>query len=231
MQKTATELNTTSKSLITEAAALGRNQLAVNPADTAAQSKQLEELMNKVSSQPTPQKTPDLPKLVDDLAKSKAPAPPPKVEPKTFEEALDQAAAVIKHAVAQAKTDNQSSSSVAVELEKLAAAARAGQRQAMLVSSRNVAAQLQKVIEEINQTIKAMGNKNPKEQDRLHRAAQALRNFGTQLKILTSVKAASIERDADADESLLSITKGLGNVLAEAITTMDTVKITVLKIR
>jgi len=56
----------------------------------------------------------------------------PKEEPKTFEEALDQAAAVIKQAVAQAQTDNESSTGVASELEKLAAAARAGQRQVCL---------------------------------------------------------------------------------------------------
>ena len=101
----------------------------------------------------------------------------------------------------------------------------------MLIASRAVSAHLLQVIKEINDTIAQMGSKNPKEQDRLPRAAQALRNYGTQLKILTSVKAASIEKDNDADESLLSITRGLGNVLAEAIFTMDTVKITVLKLK
>ena len=44
------------------------------------------------------------------------------------------------------------------------------------------------------------------------RSATGLRTFGTQLKILCSVKAASIETNKDNDESLASLTRNLGEV-------------------
>jgi hypothetical protein len=166
--------------------------------------------------------------LLDSLGKLAA-NEAPKDAPNTFEAVLEEAADTIAEAVREAKTDNTASLGVVDELKRLAAAARAGQRQAMLISSRAVAAHITSVTQQMQDVIKKMGQKNPKEQERLHKASQALRNYATQLKILTSVKAASIEKDADSDESLFSVTRGLGYVLGEAVGVLDIVKITVLK--
>lgn len=68
-------------------------------------------------------------------------------------------------------------------------------------------------------------------QDRLIRAAQALQNYGMQLKILTSVKAASVATDKDTDESLASIVRGIGSVVDEGLTSMDITDRTILKLK
>jgi len=49
------------------------------------------------------------------------------------------------------------------------------------------------------------------------------------LKILTSVKASSIDLDKDTDESLNSITRSIGKVITEGLTQMEIVKKTIFK--
>jgi len=64
-----------------------------------------------------------------------------------------------------------------------------------------------------------------KEQDQLLKCAQALRNYGTQLKILASVKAASIEESRDTDESLSTLTRNLGEAVQVALRGMIGVEV------
>jgi hypothetical protein len=197
----------------------------------------LDDLLRQMESQTAPAAgsatLADLNSLLDQLNKldkaSAAPAGPPAGQEKTFDAVLERAAETIQTAVRESQMDNAVSEGIVSELRKLAAAARGGQRQAMLLSSRAIAANVQSLVTEISSVLGKMGAKNPKEQDRLIRNSQALRNFATQLKILTSVKAASIDKDNDSDESLFSVTRGLGKVVAESIGSLDTVKITVLK--
>lgn len=159
-----------------------------------------------------------------------------KEEPKTFEEALDRAAHDIASAIQQSSQSESApeviaSTGVAEWMARLAKAARAGQKADMMVAAKNIYAHLNQLIAEANATSSKLGPKNATESDRLLRAAQAMRNFGTQIKILTSVKAASIERDTDNDETLLSITNGLRNIVTDTIKTLDVTKRVILKIR
>jgi len=77
-----------------------------------------------------------------------------------------------------------------------------------------------------------MPNNNPREKQRqnnLIRAYQGLRNYSTQLKILTSVKASSIHTDKDTDETLNSITRSIGKVITDGLSEMEIVRKTILK--
>lgn len=209
---------------------------AANLSQDAAAALALDDMLRQMENQTAPAAggatLTDLNSLLDQLNKldqASAPAGPPAGQEKTFDAVLDRAAETIQIAVREAQMDNAASEGIVSELRKLAAAARGGQRQAMLISSRAVAANVQSLVTEISAVLGKMGAKNPKEQDRLIRNSQALRNFATQLKILTSVKAAAIDKDNDSDESLFSVTRGLGKIVAESIGSLDTVKITVLK--
>lgn len=209
---------------------LARSQKgAANLSEDAAAALALDDLLRQMESQTVPggasgATLTDLNSLLDQLNKlgaDSAPAGPPPGEEKTFDAVLERAAETIQTAVREAQMDNAVSEGIVAELRKLAVAARSGQRQAMLLSSRAIAANVSSLVSEIQSVLGKMGPKNPKEQDRLIRNSQALRNFATQLKILTSVKAASIDKDNDSDESLFSVTRGLGKVVADAIGGLD----------
>jgi len=66
-------------------------------------------------------------------------------------------------------------------------------------------------------------------QDHLVRCSQGLSNYATQLKILTSVKAASIEESRDTDESLATIATDLGDLIGQALTSMSITTSTILR--
>jgi len=158
-----------------------------------------------------------------------------KEEPKTFEDALERAAVDIAHAVQNSSQTTTApeviaSSGIASEMARLAKAARSGNKTEMMLASKAIAAHIAQLVNEINGIVTKL-SKNPREADRLIRAATAMKNWGTQLKILTSVKAASIEKDNDNDETLLSVTKGLGNVVSDSIKTLDMCKTVILKQR
>eukprot|EP01128_Nolandella_sp_AFSM9_P008029 TRINITY_DN45_c1_g1_i1.p1 TRINITY_DN45_c1_g1~~TRINITY_DN45_c1_g1_i1.p1 ORF type:complete len:1121 (+),score=413.38 TRINITY_DN45_c1_g1_i1:168-3365(+) len=132
----------------------------------------------------------------------------------------------------QAKSVSAEADAIAAALQKLAKAAREGQKQEMLLAAREVAAHINAFCKELATLGKSLPGKNRHqlmEADRLIRASQGLRTFGTQLKILTSVKAASIEENRDNDESLSTITTNLGNVLTQALTGMASVQKTMVR--
>jgi len=121
---------------------------------------------------------------------------------------------------------------LANELYNLSAAARNGDRQAMLLASKAASANILlfcKKLSELAARIPCTNAQQKKEQDRLYNCIQALKNYSTHLKILTSVKASSIHLDKDNDESLFSLTTALGNVFTDALTAMDVTKRTILK--
>ena len=168
--------------------------------------------------------------LLDSMAGMK------KEEPKTFEDALERAAHDIASAIQQSSQSESApeviaSTGIADWMNRLAKAARTGKKADMMLAAKNIFQHLNQLIAEANATSSKLGPKNAHESDRLLRAAQAMRNFGTQIKILTSVKAASIEQDTDNDETLLSITNGLRNIVTDTIKTLDTSKRVILKIR
>merc|ERR1712137_1119469 len=67
--------------------------------------------------------------------------------------------------------------------------------------------------------------KDPRTKERLLRSMQAMKNFSVQLKILTAVKAASGKnKDADTEEQLISVAKGLGNSLNESVNSVKVMR-------
>jgi len=152
-------------------------------------------------------------------------APPPKVE-KSFAAAVAQVATEIKAAVEVHKNEILSipgldASPLAVFLQKLADAARNNQRQEMLVSARGVSGCIVTFCKELTACAKRC--KDPVYQDKLYSSVAALKNFGTQVKILTSVKAASSIDESDSDDQIVSVIRSLGRTTTDAFASIETV--------
>jgi len=115
---------------------------------------------------------------------------------------------------------------VALELAHLAAAARAGDKQKLLLSAKAAATQIQAFAKELTDLANKMPSKTPREreiQEDLLRCAQGLKNYSMHLKILSSVKAASIEQSRDTDESLSTIARDLGDIISQSLSNMRVV--------
>eukprot|EP01129_Flabellula_baltica_P013465 TRINITY_DN6250_c0_g1_i2.p1 TRINITY_DN6250_c0_g1~~TRINITY_DN6250_c0_g1_i2.p1 ORF type:complete len:140 (-),score=28.86 TRINITY_DN6250_c0_g1_i2:37-456(-) len=116
--------------------------------------------------------------------------------------------------------------SVANELFNLSGSARSGDRQTMRLASKAIDAHVKSFclkLQHLEKKIPGANTQQKREKERLQRCMQALSNYGMQLKILTSVKAASIDSDKDTDESLSSLTTSMGNLFNEALTAIDIV--------
>jgi len=144
---------------------------------------------------------------------------------RTFDEV---AAAIARQIHEQAKQISQEGDNLAMELANLAKAAKSGDRQAMLIAAKAASAHILAFCRQITEVAHKMPCKThheKREQDQLIKCAQALKNYGTQLKILASVKAASIEESRDTDESLSSLTRNLGEAVQAALKGMISVKV------
>jgi len=115
---------------------------------------------------------------------------------------------------------------VAVELANLASSARGGEKQKLLLSAKAAAAQIQAFGKELTELANKIPGKTPREreiQENLLRSAQGLKNYSMHLKILSSVKAASIEESRDTDESLSTIARDLGDLISQSLGNIRTV--------
>jgi len=151
-------------------------------------------------------------------------APPQVEEAKTFSSAVAQVATEIKAAVESHKKEILSipgldASPMAVFLQKLADAARNNQRQEMLVCARGVSACIVSFCKELTACAKRC--KDPIFQDKMFSSVAALKNFGTQVKILTSVKAASSVDESDSDDQIISVIKSLGKTTTDALASIE----------
>jgi len=138
----------------------------------------------------------------------------------TFDEVLAAVAAEMHQA---AKNLSQEADSLARELANLARAARSGNKQEMLLAAKAAAAFILAYCKQLDILAKQIPGRNmaeKKEQDNLYRYQQGLKNYGTQLKILSSVKAASIEDSRDTDASLTTLTRNLGDVVHASLHSM-----------
>jgi len=139
---------------------------------------------------------------------------------RTFDEVL---AAVANEMHQAAKNLSQEADNLAKELAALAKAARSGNRQDMLLAAKAAAAYILAFCKQLDILQKKIPGRNmaeKREQDNLCRYQQALKNYGTQLKILSSVKAASIEDSRDTDASLTTLTRNLGDVVGASLHSM-----------
>jgi len=144
-----------------------------------------------------------------------------------FERAIAEVALNVKRSIQVPYTLEQAKA-LSEELAKLAAAAKSGKRQEMIMAGRNIADLIKALVKQLLELAKQVASKDPIYQDKLITLAHALQNYSTQLKIMISVRASS-DQDRDAEESLASITRSLGNALTEAISTASIVKTAILK--
>jgi len=155
-----------------------------------------------------------------------------KVDLNTATSFEDVAAGVAYQIHEQAKGLSKDADDIALELANLAAAARAGNRSDLLRAARAAAAHIAAYVKKLLELAATIPGNNPQERrlkESLHRAASNLRDMGTQLKILASVKAASIEDSRDTDATLTTLTRNLGEMLKEGLTAMAICKATIRK--
>eukprot|EP01113_Clastostelium_recurvatum_P034765 TRINITY_DN475_c0_g1_i1.p1 TRINITY_DN475_c0_g1~~TRINITY_DN475_c0_g1_i1.p1 ORF type:complete len:1458 (+),score=534.71 TRINITY_DN475_c0_g1_i1:108-4481(+) len=123
--------------------------------------------------------------------------------------------------------------SLAAELQKLSDADRTGSRQDLVVTGRAIAAIINKYCEELRKVASAC--RDPVLQDKLMRNAQALKNYGTQVKIMASVRAASQgsapsfvhekgKQGSHTDQLLADLAQNLGVLISENSTTVSTIR-------
>jgi len=139
---------------------------------------------------------------------------------RTFDEVL---AAVASEMHQAAKNLSAEADSLAKELAALAKAARSGNKQDVLLAAKAAAAYITAFCKQLDILAKKIPGRTlaeKKEQDNLYRYQQALKNYGIQLKILSSVKAASIEDSRDTDASLTTLTRNLGDVVGAGLHSM-----------
>jgi len=132
----------------------------------------------------------------------------------------------------QSESISKTGASVATELTNLANAARKGDRQQMMLSAKAASAHITALSKEILALAQKIPGKNAQErsiQDHLIRCSQGLANYSTQLKILTSVKAASIEQSRDTDESLSIVSTDLGDLISQALNSMSIANLSIFK--
>jgi len=163
----------------------------------------------------------ELERLMDEACGDEPAAP---AGEKSFAAEVAQVATDIKAAVEEHKKEILSipgldASPISVFLQKLADAAHNNQRQEMLVSARGVSACIMSFCKELTSCAKRC--KDPIFQDKMYSSVAALKNFGTQVKILTSVKAASEIDESDSDEQIVSVIKSLGKTTTDALDSIE----------
>jgi hypothetical protein len=149
---------------------------------------------------------------------------------KSFE---DIAQAVAYNIQEQSKAfESQAGNNIAKELANLAAAARSGDKQRLLAAAKSAAAHLLAYSKEITDIANKIQAKNTYEHDtqsHMIKCAGSIRNYATHLKILASVKAASIEHSRDTDESLATICTELGDMMSQTLNSMSVTHTVILK--
>jgi len=231
----ADNLSTHSKNLMAAAddvsKDIGRSQTTptVKPAQSPVSMPSAVQAIAQTPHQQKPQPVLDV--VIADIQGIAYPKPAPKVvkpppvvkkAPQSFEDVVDNVAEDISAKAREVEC--AVAGDIGTHLANLARYARSGDRQSMLQEARAAAlkiAELCKMLRDYAQRIPGKTHQEKVIQDRLIRAAQSLSNYATQLKILTSVKAASLDRDKDTDESLTSIVTGIGKQIDEGLTSLD----------
>jgi len=142
----------------------------------------------------------------------------------SFSGAIDKVATEIQAAVETHKKEiveipGLDASPMATFLKRLANSARNNERQEMLVSARGVSACITSFCKELTECAKRC--KDPIFQDKMYASIAALKNFGTQVKILTSVKAASSVDESDSDEQIINVVRSLGKTTTDALASIE----------
>ena len=169
------------------------------------------------SIEATPETTKKIAKLMAQAAPIKQAAAVP--EKQGFAASIDAAASEVHEACQQHQNLGVDTTPLADLLRKLAEAAKSNDRQNMLICARSIAAYINNFSKESNGIVKKCSKEFV--QDKIQRNSMALRNFGTQLKVLIAVKVASDVGDSDSDDQIVSVVRSMARSLAEALDGMD----------
>jgi len=104
---------------------------------------------------------------------------------------------------------------IAIELAKMAEAAKTGKRSDLIKAGRTIST----IVAALEKFVKAEASKikDPKLQARMLQNAQFLSNMGTQVKILSAVKASG---GSDSDDQLVSVARSFGYGCSEILSTV-----------
>lgn len=105
-------------------------------------------------------------------------------------------------------------------LSQLALAAKNRKREDLIMWGRKIHGTVAEIIKELRRI--ASTCRDPILQDKIYKQIAALSNFSIQLKILSAVKASNIDSDKDT-EQLVSVATSLEKVLADSISTVNSV--------
>jgi len=149
--------------------------------------------------------------------------------PKTWDEAIQRVADSVKKVAENMEEDDNDiiarlAKQVAKELENLANSAKLGKRAEMVAAGRDADNTVKLLLAELQ---KIHDNcRDQRVRDRLQRAMQAMKNFSTQLKILTAVKAAAAigEQDADTQGQVVAVTRSLGKTMTESLNCVKAIR-------
>jgi hypothetical protein len=159
-------------------------------------------------------------RTIDGAAARKAPA--------TFEDRIDEAGRDIRDGADEFHLLPKPLKDLATELAdliiKLADCARKGDRQGMI----EVARQIDGVVKRIKTECRTLANncRDPQLKDNILTAANAMTNFGTQLKIVAAVKAAGVGKDPTAENQLVACCQGISTSTRTALYNCQTAKAT-----
>eukprot|EP01130_Rhizamoeba_saxonica_P017413 TRINITY_DN8431_c0_g1_i1.p1 TRINITY_DN8431_c0_g1~~TRINITY_DN8431_c0_g1_i1.p1 ORF type:complete len:1210 (-),score=345.98 TRINITY_DN8431_c0_g1_i1:14-3643(-) len=156
----------------------------------------------------------------------------PVENPQNVEDMLDKVAYDIQTMNENIDEENSEAEVIAKELFNLASAARNGDKATMLLASRAITGQIKIFCRNLSELAEKIPCKNVHQknvQNRLYQNAEGLENLGIQLKILVSVKAASISDCKDTDESLTSLARTLGTLFTDSLNSMDSTQKSILR--
>jgi len=121
--------------------------------------------------------------------------------------------------VPEAKELTEIAKAIAAEMELLSKAAQTGNKKEMIASARRIA----DMIAKIQSLSTEIGNKctDPILKKQLMAICKVPKNFSTQLKIISGVKAASSEDDPAAEAQLITCAQSLANAVVQTVKTAE----------
>jgi len=123
----------------------------------------------------------------------------------------------------KAKQLSGEADSVALALARLGDAARSGNKVEMLKASKEAAVHLAALAKKFQELANQIPGNTPQERKmkaELLKSAAGIRDLATQLKILCSVKAASIETNKDNDGAISTVARNLGTMMLSGLDAM-----------
>eukprot|EP01128_Nolandella_sp_AFSM9_P005787 TRINITY_DN2861_c0_g1_i1.p1 TRINITY_DN2861_c0_g1~~TRINITY_DN2861_c0_g1_i1.p1 ORF type:complete len:2112 (+),score=650.25 TRINITY_DN2861_c0_g1_i1:34-6336(+) len=168
--------------------------------------------------------------------KKKVTRPPPQAPPSyvkkggSFEDVVDQVAANLRNRISD--IDSPEANDIVRLLKQLAQAARDGNKQLLITTARELAQRMKdfaSILRTNGKRIQPTSVPFKNTQNQLYRSAQSMTNLGMQMKILCSVKAATLETNKDTDEVLNNLVTDIGTMVTLGVDGLDVSRKTIFK--